>query len=633
MALNVSVRGLASLRGENGFLTRLERGDFRDTNAHVLFLGDSYTAGYGANNPREDAYASILTRRLKALAGRDGGTYLSAFAKKRLWDHESLYGPDAKGFLDYYLREQWIDPDTSLEGDNYSWTSNWRQTNAVHNGGLGGWSILGYRANPVNRSTLDGDTVSDNAYMAVTCADGKDYLFKVVTTGDLAADYTGVTYPMTFGATVTDGTAVIENLGYLNKTCPLPPAKTYRLFYGKGNTTPTLNIDFEPAIPSTPYTLDSSATSLLTWGNSVDFTMPAVASRKLKMTHGSGYNYVEGVLCLPDADQKGLIDYRLGMNSRCLADIHDAIGAKPARANSTAYAKGDWYTSGGYTYTFTVAGTTAASPPTLTTTRGATTVDGTATVMCTGTDSAVTNRPSFVGEHVIPESDPVLVVIMLGVNDYNPHWPLGATAQQTPLATAQAILKDLIKAYTEVFTDVSFVYVIPPPFSTGGVPTTLDMQYNYMQALGDAAMAATDATGAAVDVAVVDLSQIWGLSAAAWTSAGYSWDGLHPNTTAHAYYAEGIAQALALADGAAATNALEDGDRAYLDAIKAEILAAMPDATQVDQLHALEFGKKVRYGGAVPTAMEVLDADDGSRVARWNITGAGTSSEVWEPEI
>lgn len=68
-----------------------------------------------------------------------------------------------------------------------------------------------------------------------------------------------------------------------------------------------------------------------------------------------------------------------------------------ARANSTAYALGDVFrpaTINGYLYVVSVAGTTAAAPPTFPTTVGLTVADGTATItnvgkgiiVCDGTD-------------------------------------------------------------------------------------------------------------------------------------------------------------------------------------------------------------------------------------------------------
>lgn len=62
--------------------------------------------------------------------------------------------------------------------------------------------------------------------------------------------------------------------------------------------------------------------------------------------------------------------------------VEHAQNAAAARANSTAYVIGDYYlpaTPNGYVYKCTVAGTSAGSPPTFSTTVGATFADGTAT--------------------------------------------------------------------------------------------------------------------------------------------------------------------------------------------------------------------------------------------------------------
>jgi hypothetical protein len=67
--------------------------------------------------------------------------------------------------------------------------------------------------------------------------------------------------------------------------------------------------------------------------------------------------------------------------------VEHAQNAASARANSTAYVVGDYYlpaAANGYVYKCTVSGTSAGSPPSFSTTVGATFADGTATFRCVG---------------------------------------------------------------------------------------------------------------------------------------------------------------------------------------------------------------------------------------------------------
>jgi hypothetical protein len=78
--------------------------------------------------------------------------------------------------------------------------------------------------------------------------------------------------------------------------------------------------------------------------------------------------------------------------------VKHAEYAASARANSTAYAEGDYYlpaSPNGYVYKCTVAGTSAGSPPSFSTTMGATFADGTATMKVVGITAALTADTHF----------------------------------------------------------------------------------------------------------------------------------------------------------------------------------------------------------------------------------------------
>lgn len=78
----------------------------------------------------------------------------------------------------------------------------------------------------------------------------------------------------------------------------------------------------------------------------------------------------------------GLSPTAYPINTASSVTVEHAQNAAAARVNSTAYVLDDYYlpaVPNGYVYKCSVAGTTAASPPTFGTTVGGTTVDGTAT--------------------------------------------------------------------------------------------------------------------------------------------------------------------------------------------------------------------------------------------------------------
>lgn len=83
--------------------------------------------------------------------------------------------------------------------------------------------------------------------------------------------------------------------------------------------------------------------------------------------------------------------------------------AASARANSTAYALGDYYlpaVANGYVYKCSTAGTSAGSPPSFSTTMGATFADGTATFRVVGITAALTEDTHFVasGGGITPDA-------------------------------------------------------------------------------------------------------------------------------------------------------------------------------------------------------------------------------------
>lgn len=89
--------------------------------------------------------------------------------------------------------------------------------------------------------------------------------------------------------------------------------------------------------------------------------------------------------------------------------VKHAQFAASARANSTAYTLGQYYlpaTPNGYVYKCSTAGTSAGSPPSFSTTMGATFSDGTATFRVVGITAALTEDTHFVasGGGITPDA-------------------------------------------------------------------------------------------------------------------------------------------------------------------------------------------------------------------------------------
>lgn len=92
-----------------------------------------------------------------------------------------------------------------------------------------------------------------------------------------------------------------------------------------------------------------------------------------------------------------VVDYMIDTDSA--VTVKHAQYAASARANSTPYTLGQYYlpaTPNGYVYKCSTAGTSAASPPSFSTTMGATFTDGTATFRVVGITAALTEDTNFI---------------------------------------------------------------------------------------------------------------------------------------------------------------------------------------------------------------------------------------------
>lgn len=114
----------------------------------------------------------------------------------------------------------------------------------------------------------------------------------------------------------------------------------------------------------------------------------------------------------------------------------------PARANSTAYAVGDIVSNSGIAYVYTVAGTSAASPPTFPTS-GGTVADGTATLKHLGPVDLVEDDDYIVtldpGQIQITDKGDFATTLSRMPTGYAPNLLLG----YTPVAATQWRMKPL----------------------------------------------------------------------------------------------------------------------------------------------------------------------------------------------
>ncbi len=145
--------------------------------------------------------------------------------------------------------------------------------------------------------------------------------------------------------------------------------------------------------------------------------------------------------------------------------VKTGLGGAASRVNSTAYAVGDVFKSTTNVFVVTVAGTTAASPPSYTTTNiGDTTADGTATVAYVGT---TTDTYTVTTDYTVsPESARIGIV---------PGGKIDLVSQQFPSDALPSVAVDYTKAAN------SRTQVL----SSGGGQTTAQLRFIADNANGD----------------------------------------------------------------------------------------------------------------------------------------------------
>lgn len=598
------------------FLDKLTEGYAVSHPMHALFVGDSYTYGLGAYDLEYDSWPAYVIAALKKLARKDGGKFISGYRRRDCWNYESGTSGDYGGWL-----EKGYEPFHWYDGANL--TSGWAGASGVN-----AWcGAGGFNANWISCQLTVDAIARDTAYAENAYKHAGGYLWKATTAGTTHAT-TAPTWSSAVGLgdTAADGTAVWTNWGKYPKHVALPAARFYDLIGRRYTGGGKVDVNFAQTVPGYPYTIDGGAGNE---GYGYKWTLPdtgTIQRRAMTILHNTGRVDFDGVICRPDDSGAGLIDYRLGVSGRSLWAVYEAIGLKPARENAKAYALHSYIQVGTYQYRCTTAGTTAASDPgSWATALAGTTTDGTAVWTNVGAAATAQRRKEFVGAPFITGSDPVLVVIELGVNDERASAPASV---QTPLASAQMYLTDLINAYLESYTDVRIVYVTPAPYSTAGRPTTADTQYNYHQTLGKTAIAAS------TRVAWVDLSQSCGGGTAAEANAdGYfQGDLVHPSSAGHSQYGISVVQALGLEGTVDAATTLTAEDLTNIrEQINAALETITPTTEQLDAIEqAVRPAKRVTQGVGLPRRVTTYAEDGTTIVDDYDVTVSSDRDTITE---
>jgi lysophospholipase L1-like esterase len=606
------------------FIDMVTNGYFLTNPGYIFTVSDSWGHGYGARDPRGAAWPYRLSDRMKALS-RDGGSYYPSSESFPVWDISTttLMGQKAfNGMGWWYIRPYF--PQNYINGINFdAWLSD---------GGLGGiWErqladpltyIAGQQIWTANAShrfyILPSNVASVPKRLRV--------LYKFVSA------QSGSSEPAGFGTAgigelVTDGDCVWACV-------------TYSAAYATraNSTVYTNSANVSNAAGDHSFRLVGGATGATepTWPSGID----TVVTETGKTTKWQNYGWVHLQVPLPPAVSYDIIYGKHAQvssadNIERVGFAEDEIGY-PVTLNATAAT-----TSFGNTLRLAPQGDKLVSrtilfehvsgefwPEGILTHRypdGSGIHDINVSIAGLGLDKVMdhldgnaTAQMEYVGANFVPHDAPVLLCLEIGKNE---------RGRGVDIATEMSYITKIIGYFKAVYTDLTILWLQPPPISGAGVPLPGDSAYDYVTA----ERVQAESLGAAG----LDLSQVFGGGSAdaAYNAGLYIEDKIHPTDKGHTLIAEAVLEAFELPDTAGAQSLLLDGDREYLDAKFAALAASGPDSTKVDQIHKATFGKKIKRGGAVPTSMEILDAEDlTTRVVKWDITGAGTSAETWEPE-
>jgi lysophospholipase L1-like esterase len=604
-----------------GFLDKVESGYFTTHRGHLIMTGDSIMNGACAYNPDVDGLDVLVRERFKAASGRDGGRMVHTGQYRTVWDYRKTEGRDArqKGLRDiYWLSEQQGEAKPNWQVPVYAVS-----TTVADGGFLGFYSRSNTEAPAWSASAYSYTNIKENgqnwvltnlhnatsgaasplpAWPALTAVAanaicyGTDNNFYICT----VAGTTGAGEP-TWNAnpTVTvDGTATWLQLAAAaappsfvrDNTCywicegeydaGTPPAYT-PFAWPPPDWAANKVYDYYPQQTSTaPYTWN--VVKLAAAGKTWQLRLVGGKSTTVKPTFNV-YEVIDGsivwrgqgpsghTVLLPPAVRYALVHGTdtdngvLSVNSdQPLTDLPATVnmsGASTLWGNKTLL---PGYTRmGSRSLSFTKTGGTPAASCKVEGILCLKTLDDTGLIsytlgvngreayQCyTALNGNVARQRAFVGSNFIPNNEPVCVVIALGVNDY------GHGISQANAILGVTNLVDWFQAY---YTDCSVVFVTYPPTSAAGSPVAGDAQYDYFQALGNAAVAA--------GAAWIDCSQShFGLSAAGAAAAGYLEAGSlgHPSSTGHSLIANDIIDALELPAEAPPTGVITDADIAAI---------------------------------------------------------------------
>jgi hypothetical protein len=610
------------------FLDKVGAGYFITHRGAFIVLGDSWTNGAATYHPDLEAWSTVITDRVKDVAGRDGGAFLWAGHDRVVFDYRKATGNTARsvGLRDYYFT-------SSIQGEiDLAWAGGTYITTTMMNGGVGGiyrtsgsdapaWAANAYTYTSVKENnsywTLTnllnaktGATAPLLAWPASTAVvvnqtiygtDNKFYIcVQAGTTGateptwvaspgqttDGTAKWLQLSPATTPPLALNDGTCMWLRLGVYNVS--IPPVGLNTTQWPPADWAANTFQDFYPQVTSaSPYTWN--VMKIAAGGTTWLYYLVGGKSASSKPTF-DGYQVIDGSIVwrnqgpskktigLPPAVKYALIHGANSGNAVVNVGMDQPMPGYPYTVDMSSASTVWGLKTELPAYTKIGARSMSFDRTTGTTSN----LEG---VLCIQTldDTGIISYPLGVNGREAKEIQTVLTGdetqqrAFTGSNFIPTNEPmllaicLGINdfGHGNSAADASSALSDIIGYYHARFTDLGVMFIIPPPNGTGGVPVVGDTQYDYFQQMADAA----EAAGACV----VDCSQChFGLSAAAAATAGYlEKQAGHPTSVGSSLLANDILETIGLPLLAPPVGVLTATDQAFITAQIAPLAAAV----------------------------------------------------------